>query len=248
MLSHANRLLAAFGQDLELCRPDLREVTLRSGQVLCEPGERIRYVYFLHAGAVSKLAVFSDGSEIECALVGREGAVGAMSVLGLGTSVTRDVCHFTVTASRLNADRLAQVCRVSQRVHDVLDRYGAWRMSCAIHNGACNGRHPVDRRLCRWLLTCSDVLERTDIPLSQDIFARMLGVQRTSISPTLQKLRAEGLVSLGRGRVVILDRGRLRGRACECYAAMRAAGELLLPWAPDVFRPPSGRGHQNLAI
>lgn len=219
-MRRTNRFLASFGPDVALIRPHLREVTLRAGQVLCEPGDRIRKVYFLHEGAVSKMMVFEDGSEIECALVGREGAVGAMSALGLRTAVTRDVCHMRVQALWIDAVQLNEAARTSETIHAALDRYCAWKMTYAIRNGACNARHAVEQRLCRWLLTCSDVLEEPEIRLPQDVFAKMLGVQRTSINPILQRLRADGLIDLGRSRLLLTDRAGLMARACECYEAM----------------------------
>jgi len=218
-----NRFLASFGPDVELIRPHLREVTLAAGQVLCEPGDRIRKVYFLHSGVVSKLTVFEDGTEIECALVGREGAVGALSALGLQWAVTRDICHLRVQAHVCDAARLQDAARASETIHAALDRYCAWKMSYAIRNGACNARHPVEQRLCRWLLTCSDVLEEPEIRLPQDVFAKMLGVQRTSVNPILQRLRADGLIELGRSRLTLKDRQGLIARTCECYEAMIAA-------------------------
>jgi hypothetical protein len=101
-------------------------------------------------------------------------------------------------------------------------------MSYAIRNGACNARHPVEQRLCRWLLTCSDVLEEPEIRLPQDVFAKMLGVQRTSVNPILQRLRADGLIELGRSRLILKDRAGLIGRTCECYAAMVSAENSVL--------------------
>ena len=227
-MRRTNRFLASFGPDVEIIRPYLREVTLGAGQILCEPGDNIRKVYFLHAGMVSKLTVFEDGTEIECALVGREGAVGAMSALGLRTAVTRDICHMRVSAQVIDAARLHQAARVSETIHAALDRYCAWKMSYAIRNGACNARHPVEQRLCRWLLTCSDVLEEPEIRLPQDVFAKMLGVQRTSVNPILQRLRADGLIELGRSRLILTDRDGLIGRACECYDAMSMAENTVL--------------------
>src|SRR4051794_24803873 len=97
-----------MGEDGDLVRPYLREMTLRAGQVLCEPGDPTRYVWFLHGGAVSKLITFEDGSEIESALIGREGAVGVAAALGLRGAVTRDVCHIGARASRLDAPRLVE--------------------------------------------------------------------------------------------------------------------------------------------
>jgi hypothetical protein len=101
-------------------------------------------------------------------------------------------------------------------------------MNYAIRNGACNARHPIEQRLCRWLLLCCDVLGQDEIALPQDVFAKMLGVQRSSVSPILQKLRLLGLISLERARLRVLSRERLLARACECYAAMTATNHLLL--------------------
>jgi CRP-like cAMP-binding protein len=221
VLPRNNGVLAAIGEDYDLVSPHLREATLKAGQVLCEPGDPIRHVWFLHSGAVSKLMTFEDGSEIECALIGREGAVGAASVLGLRRAVTRDVCHVAARASRLEARRLIEACGASPHIQEVIAQYMARKLSAAIRNGACNACHSVEQRLSRWLLTCSDVLESDEIALPQEVFAKMLGVQRTSVNPTLRALQTAGAVALARSRVVIRDRGVLNRRACECYQAMR---------------------------
>ena len=97
----------------------------------------------------------------------------------------------------------------------------ARKLCAAIRNGACNACHSVEQRLSRWLLTCSDVLESDEIALPQEVFAKMLGVQRTSVNPTLRALQAAGAVALSRSRVSIRDRGVLNRRACECYQATR---------------------------
>jgi CRP-like cAMP-binding protein len=232
IVRRTNGFLASFGPDVELIRPHLREVTLAAGQILCEPGDRIRKIYFLHSGIVSKLTVFEDGTEIECAVVGREGAVGALSALGLETAITRDICHLRVGAHVCDAARLYDAAQASKTIHDALDRYCAWKMSYAIRNGACNARHAVEQRLCRWLLTCSDVLEEPEIRLPQDVFAKMLGVQRTSVNPILQRLRADGLIELSRSRLTLKDRSGLIGRACECYEAMILPGNCVLRATP----------------
>ena len=236
-MRRSNRFLASFGPDVALIRPHLREVTLRAGQILCEPGDRIRKVHFLNEGVVSKMMVFEDGAEIECALVGREGAVGALSALGMRTAVTRDICHMSVSALVIDAVQLSEAARLSDAIHSALDRYCAWKMSYAIRNGACNARHAVEQRLCRWLLTCSDVLEEPVIRLPQDVFAKMLGVQRTSINPILQRLRADRLIDLGRSRLTLTDRAGLMARTCECYEAMSITEAEMLAPQPRPARP-----------
>ena len=120
-----------------------------------------------------------------------------------------------------DAEALERAAQASERIHRAIDDYCSWKMSYIIRNGACNARHSVEQRLCRWLLTCSDVLERRQIDLRQDIFAKMLGVQRSSVNPILQRLQADGLIEIGRGRLIIQQRPALTERACECYPAMR---------------------------
>jgi CRP-like cAMP-binding protein len=224
MFGRGNKLLAAMGEDLTLLQPYLRRAPLAAGEILYDVGDEVSHVYFPCSGLVSKLSVFEDGSEIECALVGRNGALGALSALGLSYALTRDVCHLPCEALVLSTERLGEAARLSPHIHECLDRYCAWVMISAVRSGACNACHSVDNRLCRWLLTCRDILERDEIPLSQDIFAKMLGVQRSSVSPILQKLRNEGLVALERGRLRILDPPALLARSCECYASMTATG------------------------
>ena len=228
MLRPTNRLLAAFGEDLALIRPKMRGVTLEAGQVLSEPGEPFHIAYFVQYGAVSKLTVFEDGSEIETALVGREGAIGVISALGVRNAMTRDICHTQVRALAIDTRALATAAHVSERIHTTIDNYCVWVMSCAIRNGACNARHGVEQRLCRWLLTCSDVLEQREIRLPQEVFAKMLGVQRTSVNPILQRLRGKGLIDLSRSRLTLSDRPGLIEHTCECYEAMRGAAEEIL--------------------
>jgi CRP-like cAMP-binding protein len=236
MSPRTNRFLASLGDEIELIRPHLRESTLLPGHVLCEPGDTISKVYFLHEGLVSKLTVFEDGTEIECCLIGRDGAVGATSAIGMKTAITRDVCHLKAHTSCIDAAALEAAAGRSERIHQAIDDYCAWKMSYIIRNGACNARHPVEQRLCRWLLTCSDVLERRQIDLRQDIFAKMLGAQRSSVNPILQRLQAEGLIQIGRGRVILMQRGALIERACECYTSMRrpADGSWAVPHAHAV--------------
>ena len=238
MLPRTNRLLAAFGEDLAMVRPKLRPITLEAGHVLAEPGEPFHNAYFVQRGVVSKLIVFEDGSEIESALVGREGAIGVTSALGVRNAMTRDICHVEVRALAIDCRALAQAAHASERIRTAIESYSLWVTTCAVRNGACNARHAVEQRLCRWLLTCSDVLQEDEIRLPQEVFAKMLGVQRTSVNPILQRLRAAGLIDLSRSRLTLSDRPGLIRHACECYDAMRGVQAAILApaaGAPDAM-------------
>ena len=241
-LSKSNLLLSALDSDLSSSW--VHEVRLRPGQVLCEQGEPLDTVYFLHSGVVSKLAIFQDGTEIECVLVGREGAVGAMAALGLRSGLTRDVCHMGGVASAVDAEVFRAAVQNSSRMSDIVLGYCAWKMSWAIRNGACNALHPIEQRLAKWILTCCDVLEQSEISLSQEVFAKMLGAQRSSVNIILQRFRSEGLIELGRSRLILVDRPRLMRRSCECYVDLKAM-EQDFNYSTGEIREPAPRRAQE---
>lgn len=220
-LPSRNLLLRAFGPDLEIIREHLFPVALSAGQVLNEPGDEIRQVYFLTSGLVSKCAVFASGHQIECALIGRTGATGALAAIGFGRSLTRDVAILDTHAWAIPVSRLQAACSRSDLIRRRLTEHCEAQMAYAVRAGACNALHSVEQRLSRWLLTCADLLGGRDIRLAQEAFASVLGVQRTSINPVLQRFQLDGLVTLARSRLSLVDVAGLRSRSCECYAAVR---------------------------
>jgi hypothetical protein len=177
-------------------------------------------VHFLAEGVVSKFTVFETGQEVECVLVGRNSAVSALAAFGFAAALTRNVSIFDAHAWSLPRARLAWACRQSPRIAGAVARTGQAQMRYAIRVGACNALHGIEQRLSRWLLSCSGLLDRQDIGLAQELFAKVLGAQRSSINPMLQRFQADGLISLGRSRLTIVDREGLQRRACECYRAL----------------------------
>lgn len=215
-----NIILCEFGADLDLVRPDLVRTQLRAGQVLNEPGEEIRNVYFLEEGVVSKFAVFDTGQEVESVLAGRNAAIGAMATVGIPTALTRDVVVFDAQAWALSRKQLERAYRHSARITRAMECSFKDQMAYAIRIGACNAVHAIEQRLSRWLLSCSALIERHDIGLGQEVFAKVLGAQRSSINPILQRFQSEGFITLGRSRLTITDPEGLRRRACGCFAAL----------------------------
>ena len=73
----ANRLLAALPR-AEYLRvvANLEPVTLAFGEVLYEPGDAIRHVYFPNDSLVSLLTVVDRRLALEVGMVGYEGMVG----------------------------------------------------------------------------------------------------------------------------------------------------------------------------
>jgi len=84
-------------------RPNLKDFSLKLGEVLQEPGEHFNQVYFPQTGMISLLAVMENGMAVETATVGREGAVGANAGLGSRIAPHRSVVQMEGTATRIAA-------------------------------------------------------------------------------------------------------------------------------------------------
>jgi CRP-like cAMP-binding protein len=86
---------------------------------------------------------------------------------------------------------------------------------------ACNGRHSLKQRLARWLLMMRDRSDADMMPITQDLLAELLGVQRPSLTHAVAELEEVGLILRGRRQITILDRQGLIKASCECYQLVR---------------------------
>jgi len=68
--------------DYERIGPHLELVPLGLGDVLYEPGIKLRYVYFPTTSIISLLYVMEDGASAEIAIVGNEGILGVSLFMG----------------------------------------------------------------------------------------------------------------------------------------------------------------------
>ena len=94
---------------------------------------------------------------------------------------------------------------------------------------ACNGAHSLKERLARWLLMMRDRSDGDALPITQDLLAEMLGVQRPTITNAARELERAGLIARGRRQVTMLDRQGLTKASCECYQLVRSRVALHLP-------------------
>ncbi|MGI8840247.1 MAG: Crp/Fnr family transcriptional regulator [Caulobacteraceae bacterium] len=168
------------------------------------------------------LNVLEDGSEVECCTMGNETAFGLMAAQEPTRSFTRDVLQIAGAGAKMDARAFrgayAQSVSLAAVAHRHIRVVWGFMAQCA----ACNARHKVEARLCRWLLTCADYVEGDYLPLTQEFIAAMLGVQRTSVTDAAAGLQEQGLIRVVRGKVTVLDLAGLKQRSCECYAATRS--------------------------
>ena len=68
-----------------------------------------------------------------------------------------------------------------------------------------------------------------ELPITQNLLAEMLGVQRPTITNAVRELERAGWIERGRRQVTILDRQGLEDASCECYQLVRARLAFHLP-------------------
>ena len=95
-----NRLLSSLSPaDYSLLAPNLKNFDLVLGDVLQEAGDPFKQVYFPLDGMISLLALMQNGTSVETATIGHEGAAGAGSGLGSQTSPYRAVVQIKGAAA-----------------------------------------------------------------------------------------------------------------------------------------------------
>jgi CRP-like cAMP-binding protein len=224
-----NHLLAALPlDDYEHLLPDLEPVPLPPGWTIHAAGVREKYVYFVTSGFVSRVCVAENGSSTECAGTGNEGVIGVAVFLG-GESTPCQAEVLTVGhAYRARADLLKNEFQHSAPLRHLLLRYTWAMMAQAGQIAACNRHHTLEQRLCRWILSSLDRLSSSELALTQERIAHVLGSRREGITEAAVKLQKAGLIRYCRGHIAVLDRPRLEARACECYAVTRRENDRLL--------------------
>lgn len=195
----------------------LEPVSLRFGQTVYDPREKIEHVYFPYSGVVSLVMVLDCGDMIETSIVGHEGMVGLAVFFGMPSSAGRAVCQVAGDGVRLKADVLQRERRRGGSLNELLLRYTHAVLAMTAQGAACNRAHSVEERLSRWLLMTHDRVNGDELALTQRFLAMMLGVHRPSVNVAGAALQNAGLIRYTRGRITITDRTGLERASCECY-------------------------------
>ena len=225
-----NQLLAAL-PDAEWQRwePQLELVDLPLGGVLYESGASMQYLYFPTDAIVSLLYVLENGASAEIAVVGFEGVVGVSVFMGGGSTPSRAVVQSAGRGYRLRADAVKDEFERAGPVMHLMLRYTQALITQMSQTAVCNRHHSLDEQLCRWLLLSLDRLQGSELVMTQELIANMLGVRREGVTEAATKLQRAGLISYARGRISVLNRPELEKRTCECYAVVKQEYDRLLP-------------------
>ena len=225
-----NQLLATLSDAVwERLLPNLELVEMPLGQVLYESGVMLSHVYFPTTAIVSLLYVLENGASAEIAVVGNEGIVGISLFMGGESTPSRAVVQSAGSGFRLKAQVMKDEFQRAGPVMHVLLRYTQALITQIAQTAVCNRHHSLDQQLCRWLLLSLDRIQSTELAMTQDLIANMLGVRREGVTVAALSLQAAGLIRYARGHITVLDRDGIEKRSCECYAVVKKEYDRLLP-------------------
>jgi len=214
-----NELLRALGRaDLERLFAHLELVPLKKGDYLYDVGSKFDYAWFPTNAIVSLHYVMEDGATTEIAVVGREGVVG-LAMYANERATCAAVVQVAGYGYRLRTDVLRQMFSEGGAFAELLMRYN-FALFAQLAQNVVGTRHcTLEQKLSRWLLERLDRSLSSELKVTQETMATMLGVRRESITLTAGKLQAEGLIQYRRGTIVVLDRTGLEACAGACYKA-----------------------------
>ena len=221
--SQQNRLLAQLPADIyRRIAPELEPVSLRMGEILNEVGDRVKHLYFPSKNAMLSLLVTSgDASAVEVGVTGWEGFVGFAALLGADASPHQVIVQIPGAAVRISARAMQPFVQENPQLRDLLLRYVQAMLVQISQTALCNRVHSVEERLARWALVNQDRTDSRQLPLTHEFLARMLGVNRSTVSLTAATLQRAGVVRYTRGKFTILNRERLEDVACDCYRTVK---------------------------
>ena len=213
-----NRLLSTFARETRgLIEPFGETIEVDPGEVVLTRGDAVRSSVFpVGPTMISMTVELSGGRTAEVASVGREGAVGGIVSCGHAPAFSRAEVLVPGPAFRVSMEALEDAKNRSPFIANLFCRYSDYLLSQVMQSVACNAFHSIPERAARWLLHAQD-RAGDRIELTQEAFAGLLGVQRTTVNAVIKELSSEGLLATGRGKVTVIDRSGLKRRACECY-------------------------------
>jgi len=199
----------------------LEPVHLKLGAVVCEAGGLLKHAYFPQGNVLSLLTVLENGSAIETANIGREGAFGLFAAMYSRVSFNRCLVQLEGAMVRCPIELLQAEFKKSEQVRDLFVSYSETQLSQVQQTVACNAMHTTEERMCRWLLMMHDRAEGEALPYTHEFLSHMLGANRKSVTLAALSMQAADLISYRRGRILVLDRPGLEKAACECYAVVK---------------------------
>jgi CRP-like cAMP-binding protein len=218
-----NRLLAALPErDRSRLMPELEILTLFAREAVHQAGEELHFVYFPVDCIVVLVSSVESRATVEVGMIGNEGLVGTPILMGAKHANSQALILAEGKALRVPAAILRKEAKRSSRMREVMLTYANALLAQSAQLAACHRYHTPQARLARLLLMINDRMNSTELRVTQDLLAHLLGTRRATVTQAANQLQDSNLIELVRGRIRFLDRAGLEHAACSCYALIAA--------------------------
>jgi hypothetical protein len=150
-------------------------VTFKLGAVVCEAAGLLNHVYFPQGTVLSLFTVLENGSAIETANIGREGAFGLSAAMYSRVSFNQYLVQLEGDLVRCPIGLLRSEFNRSEYVRDRFVSYSETQPSQVQQTVACNTMHTTRQRMCRWLLMMHDHTQDEALPCTHEVLSHLLG-------------------------------------------------------------------------
>jgi CRP-like cAMP-binding protein len=213
-----NRLLGSLPErDCVRLLPQLEILTLFAKESVYESSEAINYIYFPLDCIVVLISSVEPKATVEVGLIGNEGMAGAQILMGAKQSTSQALILMEGKALRLPAAVLKKEAKRSSRMREIMLNYANALLAQSAQLAACHRYHTPRARLARLLLMIHDRATTSELRITQDLLAHLLGTRRATITQAVNQLQDKELIDSVRGRIRFRDRKGLEQEACTCY-------------------------------
>ncbi|MEJ7708076.1 MAG: Crp/Fnr family transcriptional regulator [Nocardioidaceae bacterium] len=190
------------------------------GEVVFHEGDPGDSLHLVSAGRLAVRSSTPNGDAVTLNVLSPGSFFGELALMRQGAPHQRTATVIALEATEtlsVSASSFHRLCDTHPRVEQLLATLLAKRveeLSERLLEALFVG---LDRRVFRRLVELHDIYATDDgvatIPLTQEHLADLVGGTRPSVNQVLQKLAAQHVVALGRGRIDVLDRTTLQRRA-----------------------------------
>ncbi len=189
--------------------------TIPKGQVIYSQEDRAEALFLLKRGRISIYRLTPAGKRLELASIGPKAFFGEMPLLG--ESLRHAFAEATEESllcvmSRADVERLIRdQPQVALRMIEVLGK----RLALSEARLEELAYRSAPARIAAVLLRLAEGRAEAEVSVTHQEIGDMVGALRETVTKILDEFRADGLVELKRGRVLVLDPARLRTRLEE---------------------------------
>lgn len=217
-------------EELRRLLPQMEQVEFATRQVIYQAGEAINAVYFPTSALMSLQLSTADGETVELATVGREGFTGLSAILNGAKAkkhgaLAKVVTIIPGTAIQMKSDAFESAVDRSLALARCLRRYLNHLFTDLALSVSCNRLHSLEQRCARWLLNAMDKSGQSEVFVTQEMLAGILGVYRQSVVQVLNDLESKGVIHCERGAITVENAQPLAAMVCECYFLLKKRSE-----------------------